>query len=585
MFLRGRSVCSNKLPPLSCPVRPLRPFSSSSSAYNLLPSSPSPLSGTPSPFYITTPIFYVNAAPHIGHLHSMLLADVLARYARLVQPNRRVIFSTGTDEHGLKIQNAAKDNKISPQQMCDANSARFKALASAANISYTTFIRTTEDRHKIAVQHMWKELLARGHIYKGSHSGWYAVSDECFYTESQIQEGPDGNKVAIESGSKVEWSEEENYKFRLSAFKEPLLKWLSENPEAMPLNEYRSNTMTYFEDLKDLSISRPSSRLTWGVPVPDDENHTIYVWMDALVNYLTVLGWPWKEGVNAEQMGWPADYQVVGKDIVRFHAVFWPAFLMALSLPPPKSILVHAHWTQDQFKMSKSRGNVADPFKAIESAGVDSVRAYLMGIGGSLADDSDYSYSALLMFHKLLSDQIGNLLNRFSGPKITNRLLDPSIPESQLTTSSSSNQIQLEVLEGEETIDKSLREIREIVEKKLEKNEISSAIMEILRVVAEANAFYSSHSPWASTTATSSVERAYIYASNTLRITSILLLPILPTKMETLLDKMGVPKEERTWEAAAWTGKTEPGSVLAGRVDRATKLMGKKVLFERIVEV
>ncbi|KAG8896801.1 methionyl-tRNA synthetase [Tulasnella sp. 417] len=289
---------------------------------------------TPSkPYYVTTPIFYVNAVPHIGHLFSGVLADVLTRYARLKDPNREVHFCTGTDEHGLKIQRAAEAKAIAPKPFCDGISTRFEDLAKAAGLSHTRFIRTTEPVHYKAVEHLWRELLAGGWIYKGSHSGWYSVSDEAFYAPNQIIDVEiDGEtvKVAKESGSRVEWMEEENYKFRLSAFREKLIEWLESNPRSIvPLERWKEvhshlaehvvndkGEKIYTHPLEDLSISRPSSRLSWGIPVPDDPEHTIYVWIDALTNYITALGYPWS-GSGGKQAAWPADVQVIGVDIVR----------------------------------------------------------------------------------------------------------------------------------------------------------------------------------------------------------------------------------------------------------------------------
>ena len=268
-----------------------------------------------------------------------------------------------------------------------------QVLADAANVRYTTFIRTTDDAHKMAVKHLWKRLEERGHIYKGSHAGWYAVSDEAFYPESQIKDCKDLKtgeeyKVSIETGQRVEWAEEENYKFRLSAMAPRLLEWLNAEPAPIQPSPYHQQILKEVSaELQDLSISRPSNRLYWGVEVPGDSSQCIYVWVDALTNYLTVTGYPWQSG-DTVGSPWPADVHVVGKDILRFHAIYWPALLMAAGLPPPKTILAHAHWTKDRSKMSKSKGNVVDPFKALEVYGVDTLRFFLMRIGGNFATDS-----------------------------------------------------------------------------------------------------------------------------------------------------------------------------------------------------
>ncbi|KAJ1302733.1 hypothetical protein OPQ81_003046 [Rhizoctonia solani] len=396
------------------------------------------------PYFVTTPIFYPNADPHIGHLYSMILADILARYSRLRHPLRPVVFSTGTDEHGLKIQQAAKEKEVSPQELCDRLSSKFKVLASNSDISHTRFIRTTDDDHVLAVKRFWKRLVERGHIYKGTHAGWYSVSDECFYPENQVENVKDPRTgesymVSKESGQRVEWSEEENYKFRLSNFRQPLIEWLQNNPQAIrPEPYYRAilDSLTNDENATpDLSVSRPRSRLQWGIQVPGDQEHTIYVWLDALVNYLTVAGYP------DNTVAWPADISVIGKDIIRFHAIYWPAFLLALDLPPPKTLLTHGHWTKDRQKMSKSRGNVADPFLAMGynqdgtskqrvvvdpeknrgelDIGVDGVRWYMLRAGGTFETDSDWSHNqARKHYQRELSGSLGNLVSRITAPKL-----------------------------------------------------------------------------------------------------------------------------------------------------------------------
>ncbi|KAK4058706.1 methionyl-tRNA synthetase [Microbotryomycetes sp. JL221] len=367
--------------------------------------------------YITTPIFYVNAEPHIGHLHSMLLADVYKRFWHLQSGStNEPVLCTGTDEHGMKIQRVAETKGITAKALCDAVSPRFKDLADAASIDYDIFIRTTEDRHRVAVQHAWRELNRRGFIYKSSYAGWYAVSDEAYYTPAQLTEVTDsatGEKymASIESGSKVEWMEEENYKFRLSAFKDKLIEWLSSQPHPLQPPSRAQALLASLNadnsgDLADLSISRPSARLQWGIPVPEDPDHTIYVWIDALVNYMTAAGYPWQGDQGPEHL-WPPRLQIVGKDIVRFHALYLPAILMALELPLPRNLLAHGHWTMDKFKMSKSRGNVANPFEAINLWGVETMRVYLMKAGGNSAVDAG---------------QLGNLLSRISNDKLIGKL-------------------------------------------------------------------------------------------------------------------------------------------------------------------
>ncbi|BGP54040.1 hypothetical protein JCM8202_003039 [Rhodotorula sphaerocarpa] len=500
-------------------------------------------------FYATTPIFYVNADPHIGHLHSTLLADVYTRYAKLRNPDQTAVMCTGTDEHGLKIQRVAEAKGITPNALCDSVSERFKDLARAANIDYNYFIRTTEDRHRVAVEHVWRELNKRGYIYTSSYSGWYAVSDESYVPDNQVAEAIDeksGEKymACTETGTRVEWMQEDNYKFRLSAVREPLIKWLSSSPSPIQPPS-RSNTLLaalehpLSTDLSDLSISRPTSRLSWGIRVPDDPDHTIYVWIDALVNYLTVAGYPWKGGEEfAQGQLWPPDLQVVGKDIIRFHALYLPAILLALDLPLPRHILTHGHWTMDRFKMSKSRGNVANPFDAMQLWGVDAMRMYLMRVGGNSGGDADYSAAEIERFYrKDLAGQMGNLLNRVTTKKLTKKLESPelmyTLPE--------------KLEEEDAKLFALLEELPRLFDQHLTAFEIHRALAAVFDALAEANRHVQQISPWLATASPSAVHRALFFGSESLRIAAILLQPFMPDKADQLLEMLGVPAERRTW--------------------------------------
>ena len=307
------------------------------------------------PYYVTSPIFYVNAEPHAGHLYSIVLADVLKRW-QVLKGDKQAALLTGTDEHGMKVQKAAEKLSVSPKELCDKNAQQFLQLAEKANISLDRFMRTTDADHKVAVEHFWRELKKRGYIYESKHEGWYAVSDETFYPESQVHlilDPSTGRKLhaSKETGKEVEWTSEVNYHFRLSAFKDRLLEHYEQHPEFI-VPEERMNFIKkeVQAGLQDLSVSRPSSRLQWGIRVPDDDTQTIYVWLDALINYLTMTGYPSGEG--GQHKLWPPNAQVIGKDIVRFHTIYWPAFLMALDIPLPRGFLTHAHWTMGKAKMS-----------------------------------------------------------------------------------------------------------------------------------------------------------------------------------------------------------------------------------------
>ncbi|GAA5829517.1 hypothetical protein JCM11251_000186 [Rhodosporidiobolus azoricus] len=518
-------------------------------------------------YYVTTPIFYVNADPHIGHLHSTLLADVYARYARLRRPSRGAVLCTGTDEHGLKIQRVAEAQEITPKALCDGVSKRFRDLASAANVDYQVFMRTTEERHRTAVEHVWRELDKRGFIYKSSYAGWYAVSDEAYVPENQVGEVIDpksGEKymASTETGTRVEWMEEQNYKFRLSEFREPLLKWLqsSPNPVQPPsrtnalVSSLQQPTST---DLSDLSISRPSSRLSWGIRVPDDPDHTIYVWIDALVNYMTAAGYPWKGGeAYAEGQVWPPDLQIVGKDIIRFHALYLPAVLLALDLPLPKHILTHGHWTMDKFKMSKSRGNVANPFEAMKLWGTDAMRMYLMRVGGNSASDADYSATEIERFYrKDLAGQMGNLLSRIANKKLLKKLTSPDLLYTLPTKLEPEDQELLKFLEDLPTTFAS----------HIDSFEIHRALSSAFDVLSLANKHLQSLAPWLPSATPSEAHRALFFGSETLRLVGILLQPFMPEKAAQLLTSLGVKEERRRWEDAIIGQGGERTPVLGGK--------------------
>ncbi|KAI1305412.1 methionyl-tRNA synthetase, partial [Mortierella claussenii] len=499
------------------------------------------------PYYITTPIFYVNAVPHIGHLHSAVLADTFKRFQEM--KGRQAMLSTGTDEHGLKIQQAAQTAGVKEIELCDQVSQRFRDLFDAANISYTTFIRTTEPRHAVAVKELWDQLWSKGYIYKGQHEGWYSVSDEAFYASTQVEERTDEKKgekyhVAIETGKLVEWTTEENYKFKLSAFAEKLSEWLDQNPDAiLPKSRHQEVQGWLSSGLSDLSISRPRSRLTWGIPIPGDDSHVMYVWMDALTNYLTVTGYPWKDISDSQKKvtGWPADAQVVGKDILRFHAVYWPAFLMATGLPMPKRIIAHAHWTQMKMKMSKSIGNVVDPFEAMEEFGTDTIRFYLMNDGG-LADDADYSHELVReRYRKLLAGQLGNLLRRSTSVALN--------PSSKIPAAPSMN----DTHRDDKALHLKLQVLPRVYDEAMSNYRTTHATQAIFDMLSEANAHIAHCRPWELVKDPAKKDRLNTvlwYDMESTRLAALLLQPIMPTKASEILDQLSVKKDERSFEYA-----------------------------------
>ncbi|ORE14200.1 hypothetical protein BCV71DRAFT_245934 [Rhizopus microsporus] len=432
---------------------------------------------------------------------------------------------------------------MEPLDFCNKVSDSFKKLCEAANIQYTSFQRTTSKDHATAVNELWNTLLKNGYIYKGKHEGWYAVSDEAFYASAQVEEVTDektGEKIMVskESGQRVEWTSEENYKFKLSAFEKDLLKWIDDNPKAIVPQNRKNEVLSWIRaGLADLSVSRLRARLNWGIQVPNDPEHTIYVWLDALTNYLTATGYPWKKD-TALKDAFPPDVQVVGKDIVRFHAIFWPAFLMAAGLPLPKQILVHGHWTMNKQKMSKSRGNVADPFEVIDRYGVDPVRFYLIHNGG-MADDADYSEAMIAqLYSKELAGQFGNLLSRATGKALLPSRIIPTRKDIDI---------------GDETLHHMLLEVADKYHEAFEERQFGRALSLIVDLLSQANKYFTRAEPWnlaKKPEEKDKLDTVLWYSLETCRIAGILLQPVMPTKMNELLTGLGVSPEERYFKDA-----------------------------------
>ncbi|KAJ5763301.1 hypothetical protein N7533_001982 [Penicillium manginii] len=505
-----------------------------------------PSTNTPKkPYYVTTPIFYVNAAPHVGHLYTMVMADILKRWQVLLGDSDAQLL-TGTDEHGMKIQRAALEAGMDTQAFCDMNCRTFESLANAANLSHDHFIRTTDPEHREAVQYFWEMLKHRGYIYTSKHEGWYSVSDETFYPQTQVQNSLDpstGRKrmVSIETGKEVEWSSEINYHFRLSAFKDRLLE-LYQRPDSFitPSTYATELIQSVSSGLQDLSISRPAERLTWGIPVPGDNTQTIYVWLDALVNYLTRAGYPFPRGRKIHQSG---------QQMFTFHCVYWPAFLMALDLPLPRNVLVHGHWTMNREKMSKSTGNVVNPFFAIDRFGVDGMRFFLAYQGG-LANDADYDNSFITRdYKKLLQGGIGNLASRTIGvakgklgsyiqAATSNKLPAPSPADVE-------HQIML------------VQAPPRVAEQMTGLNP-RAALHEIMSIIEKTNKYFHAAEPWK----TSDHQWVLFNVAESLRITAILLQPFMPGKSQELLEMLRVDTSnpsKRSFAAAVYGSDQDYG--------------------------
>ena len=469
-------------------------------------------------FYITTPIYYPSGKPHMGHAYSSIIADIFARFKRL--ENYDVLFLTGTDEHGQKIQKEAKKNNKDPKTFCDELSETFRSLTKILNLSNDDFIRTTEKRHHKSVIEIWNRLVKSGDIYLGKYSGWYSVSDEAFYDEGEIEDN-NGKKKSKLSGSLVEWVEEESYFFKLSAWSSRLLKFYKENPSFI-LPKSRKNEVVKFVEkgLKDLSISRTS--FTWGIPVPKDEKHVIYVWLDALTNYISALNFPKTEDKKYKNF-WPADIHIIGKDILRFHAVFWPAFLLAAKLPTPKRVFGHGWILSDDKKMSKSLGNILDPLEIIKKYGIDQLRYYLVK-EVSLGNDGSISLENLKnCINNDLANNYGNLCQRvFSFIKKNS---DNKIPFS--------NKLNKSDKEFLKNLKNSLPNLVSL----MNNQELNEYIKTVVSFSFEANKYFNDSEPWALKKKDPDRMRTILFTTvQQIKNISILLNPIIPNATNKVLN-------------------------------------------------
>lgn len=504
-------------------------------------------------FYLTTPIYYVNGAPHIGHAYTAVATDVLARWKRL--DGYDVFFLTGTDEHGQKVEKAARDAGLEPQEFTDQISAKFREMVAYMGCSNDDFIRTTEERHKRGCAELWRRLRESGDVYLGYYEGWYAVRDEDFYAAEDLTTLPDGTRVAP-TGAPVEWVKEPNYLFRLSAWQDRLLELYEANPDFIGPVSKRNEVLSFVRGgLTDLSVSRTSFR--WGIPVPDDPDHVMYVWLDALANYITAIGYP--DATDPRWPYWPADLHMVGKDILRFHAVYWPAFLMAAGLPVPKRVFSHGWWTVEGQKMSKSLGNASDPRELVETFGLDPVRFFLLRevpFGG----DGDFSRRALInRMNVELANDLGNLAQRSLSLIAKNcggRLpaLAPHTDDDAALLSAAT------ALPG-------------LLRARLDRQAFHDALEETWKVIRAANAYIDRQAPWAlRKTDPSRMAAVLRVLADTLRCVATVLQPFMPGSMSRMLDQLGVPEDARTLAA------------LGTPVPDGTPLPAPQGIFPRYVE-
>ncbi len=507
------------------------------------------------PYYITTPIYYVNDLPHIGHIYTTVMADVLARYQRMC--GRRVYFLTGTDEHGQKIEKAARGQGVAPLALADRVVARYHELWRSLEISHDDFIRTTEDRHRRGVHAMIGRLDAAGDLYKGAYEGWYCAGSEAFVPDSQVEDGRD-----LESGYPVERLSEPSWFFRLSAYQDRLLEWYRANPTCIrPASRYNEVVSFVESGLRDLSVSRASIR--WGVPWPGDPEHVVYVWLDALTNYVSALGFG-TDGDALYREHWPASLHLVGKDILRFHCVYWPAFLMSAGLPLPRQVFGHGWWTKDDAKMSKSLGNVVRPDYLIDRFGADALRYFLVR-EMTFGQDSSFSDEAFLeRFNSDLANALGNACSRTLA--IVRRNLGGRLPAPGAEGSVPA------------AAEEAVRRYRE----HMDALEPHRAMEAAWRLLASLDGFIQERQPWAvargGDTARPELEAILGTAAEALRIASILIAPVMPATATRLRDQLGVSATPfdltrgTAWGLAregATVGESEP---LFPRVDLATTM-------------
>ncbi len=493
-------------------------------------------------YYLTTPIYYVNDSPHIGHAYTTLACDVIARFMRL--DGRDVHFLTGTDEHGQKVEKSAQVAGLDPRTFTDQVSQRFRDLAKAMNFSNDDFIRTTEPRHIAACQDLWRRLKERGQIYLGSYAGWYAVRDEAYYAEDELETRADGKKYSKASGAVVEWVEEPSYFFNLSEWGEPLLKFYAEHPEFIGPDSRRNEVISFVKQgLRDLSISRTTFK--WGVPVPDDPAHIMYVWMDALTNYATAVGLPDTESDSFKKF-WPADLHMVGKDILRFHAVYWPAFLMGAGLEPPRRIFAHGWWTNEGQKISKSLGNVIDPLQMIATYGLDQVRYFLMR-EVPFGNDGDYSHRA--MVHRMngdLANDFGNLAQRVLS--MINKNCAATVPQPG------------PFAEADSKLLKSAYDLLPNTRALILEQSFHKALEAIWLVIGDANRYVDDQAPWTLKKTDPARMLTVLYTlAETIRHLALIVQPVMPEACGRMLDQLAVDAESRTFRSFGPVGALTPG--------------------------
>ena len=482
-------------------------------------------------FYITTPIYYVNDKPHIGHAYTTILADVLTRYNRNI--GRKTFFLTGLDEHGQKVQQAAEENGIDPQEHCDQMAPRFKDLWQKLHISNDDFIRTTEDRHKKVVKDFLQIVMDNGDIYESEYEGLYSVSEERFITEKEAESGDFRD---------IKKLKEKNYFFKMSKYQDALISHIESNPKFIQ-PEHRKNEILGFlrQPLNDLCISRPKSRLNWGIELPFDKDYVTYVWFDALINYITAV--EFNQGTELFDSWWPVSYHLIGKDILTTHAVYWPTMLLSAGIKLPDSIFAHGWWLMGESKMSKSLGNVINPMDLIDDYGVDPVRYYLMR-EMVLGQDSNFTMESFIQrYNSDLANDFGNLLSRVT--TLIKKNYDGKIPEPGEYLDSD---LQIR-LKGESLSSK--------VEVLIGEMRLNEAIEDIMQYIRTVNKYMEDNAPWKLVKEDKVAAGRILYvAGEALRLGAVLLSPVMPHRTGILLDALNALNTNTSW------GKLKPNSML-----------------------
>ncbi len=495
-------------------------------------------------FYITTPIYYVNDKPHLGHAYTTIACDVMARHKKL--DGFETYFLTGTDEHGQKVQQAAEAKGVDPQAFTDEVSQVFRDLLPPLNIANNDFIRTTEARHKKACQELWKRLVKSGDIYLSKYAGWYAVRDEAYYGEDELKDGPNGKKIAP-SGAECEWVEEESYFFKLSAWQDKLLDLYTKQPDFIMPEARRNEVMSFVKSgLRDLSVSR--TRLNWGVPVPDAPGHVMYVWIDALTNYISALGFP-DETSSLYKKFWPGVH-VVGKDIIRFHTVYWPAFLMAAGIPIPQKVYAHGWWTIEGQKMSKSLGNVISPYDLIEQYGLDQSRYFLLR-EVPFGSDGDFSRAqAVSRINSDLANGLGNLCQRTLSMIAKN--CDGKVPSHGDFTA-----------EDKALLDIAQKTMISDLRKYFDQFAFHKGLEHIMKLVYDANAYIDTQAPWGlKKTDVARMGTVLYVLAETIRCLGIAMQSTTPESAAKILDQVAVSMDARTYEHVSPKHALKPGTAL-----------------------